>query len=53
MSNEMRKFLKPEGTRPGIMYGNFKVHKQQVDDCLYFGQFYQLYRPLYISVLIF
>ena len=30
-SKEMRKFLKPVGTRLGIMYGNCKVHKQQVD----------------------
>ena len=29
----MRKFVKPVGTRPGIMYGNCKVHKQQVDGC--------------------
>ena len=28
----MRKFVKPVGTRPGIMYGNCKVHKQ-VDGC--------------------
>ena len=27
----MCKFIKPVGTRPGIMYGNCKVHKQQVD----------------------
>ena len=27
----MRKFVKPVGTRPGIMYGNCKVHKKQVD----------------------
>ena len=33
MSKEMCKFVKPVGTRPGIMYGNCKVHKQQVDDC--------------------
>ena len=33
MSKEMRKFVKPVGTRPDIMYGNCKVHKQQVDDC--------------------
>ena len=33
MSKEMRKFAKPIGTRAGIMYGNCKVHKQQVDDC--------------------
>ena len=31
MSKEMCKFVKPFGTRPGIMYGNCKVHKQQVD----------------------
>ena len=36
MSKEMRKFVKPVGTRPGIMYGNCKVHKQQVDSCLPF-----------------
>ena len=35
MSKEMRKFVKPVGTRPGIMYGNCKVHKQ-VDGCLPF-----------------
>ena len=30
----MRKFVKPVGTRPSIiMYGNCKVHKQQVDGC--------------------
>ena len=29
----MSKFVKPVGTRPGITYGNFKVHKQQVDGC--------------------
>ena len=33
MSKEMRKFVKPVGTRPGIMYGNCKVHKQKVDGC--------------------
>ena len=31
MSKEMRNFVKPVGTRPGITYGNCKVHKQQVD----------------------
>ena len=36
MSKEMRKFAKPVGNRPGIMYGNCKVHKQQVDGCLPF-----------------
>ena len=33
MSKEVRKFVKPVGTRPGIMYGNGKVHKQHVDGC--------------------
>ena len=33
MSKEMHKFVKPVETRPGIMYGNCKVHKQQVDGC--------------------
>ena len=33
MSKEMRKFAKSIGTTPGIMYGNCKVHKQQVDGC--------------------
>ena len=33
MSKEMRKFVKPVGTRPGIIDGNCKVHKQQVDGC--------------------
>ena len=28
---EMRKFVKPVATRPGIMHRNCKVHKQQVD----------------------
>ena len=29
----MSKFVKPVGTRPDIMCGNCKVHKQQVDGC--------------------
>ena len=29
----MRKFVKPVGTRPGIMHGNCKVHKQEIDGC--------------------
>ena len=33
MSKEMHKFVKPVGTRPGIIYGNCKVHKQEVDGC--------------------
>ena len=33
MSKEMRKSVKPVGTRPGTMYGLCKVHKQEVDGC--------------------
>ena len=33
MSKGINKSVKPVGTRPGIIYGNYKVHKQQVDDC--------------------
>ena len=29
----MRKFVKLVGTRLGIVYGNCKAHKQQVDGC--------------------
>ena len=29
----MRKFVKPVETRPGVMYRNCKVNKQQVDGC--------------------
>ena len=29
----MPKFVKPVGTRLGIMYRNYKVHKQQIDSC--------------------
>ena len=36
---EMCKFVKPVGNRPGIMYRNCKVHKQQVDSC-------SLFRPI-------
>ena len=39
MSKEMSKFVKPVGTRPGIMYGNCKWHKQQVDGCPPFRSF--------------
>ena len=35
ISKEMHKFVKTVGTRPSIMYGNCKVHKQ-VDGCLPF-----------------
>ena len=33
MSKEMRKSIKPVGTRPGTMYELCKVHKQEVDGC--------------------
>ena len=29
----MHKFVKPVGTRPGIMYRNCKVHKQEINGC--------------------
>ena len=31
MFKKMHQFVKPVGTRPGIMYENCKVHKQQRD----------------------
>ena len=52
MSIEMRNSVKPVGTRPGIMYWNYKVHKQQVDSWPpHFGQFYQRHRLLHIALL--
>ena len=33
MSKEMRKSIKPVGTRPSTTYGLCKVHKQEVDCC--------------------
>ena len=33
MSKEMGKFVKQVETRPGIIYGKCKVHKQQLDGC--------------------
>ena len=42
MWKEMCKFVKPVGTRPGIMYGNCKVRKQQVDGS-------PLFRPILSS----
>ena len=33
MSEETRRHLKSVGTRPGIMYGSYKVHKKCVDGC--------------------
>ena len=47
-SKEMPKFVKPVGIRPGIMYGNCKVHKQQVDGFLpsvyKFGMVFRYFR---------
>ena len=34
-----RKSLKPKGTRPGVMYASYKVHKTCVDNCPPFGLF--------------
>ena len=36
ISEETRRSLKPVGTRPGIMYGLYKVHKDIIDNCLPF-----------------
>ena len=36
MSIETRRHLKPVVTRPGIMYGSYKVHKKCFDGCLSF-----------------
>ena len=32
VSEETRRSLKPVGTRPGIMYGLYKVHKDVIDN---------------------
>ena len=54
MSKEMRKFVKPMGTRPYIMHGNCKVHKQKVNGCPPFRPiFYRLYRLPHITLLRF
>ena len=37
ISEETRRSLKPVGTRPGIMYRLYKVHKDIIDNCLPFG----------------
>ena len=37
ISEETRRFLKTVGTRPGIMYGLCKVHKDIIDNCPPFG----------------
>ena len=36
MSEETRRHLKPVGTRPGTMYGSWKVHKKCADGCTLF-----------------
>ena len=33
ISQETRRYLKPVGTRRGIMYGLCKVHKDIIDNC--------------------
>ena len=37
ISEETRRYLKPVGTKPGIMYGLCKVHKDIIDNCPSFG----------------
>ena len=33
MTEKTSKSLKPVGTRPGVMYGSFKIHKVNVGNC--------------------
>ena len=33
MTEKTRKSLKPVGTRPGVMYGSYKVHKASLGNC--------------------
>ena len=53
MSKEMRKFIKPVGTRLSTMYELYKVHKQEVDGCPHLGQFCRPYRFPLITLLTF
>ena len=45
----MRKSAKPVGTKQGIMYGLYKVYKQQVDSCL---QLWSIMSSLYTITLL-
>ena len=53
ISKEMHKFVQPVETRPGITYGNCKVHKQQADGCPPFRPIFRLYRLPHITLLSF
>ena len=43
ISEEIRKSFKQVGTKPGIMYGPWKVHKTIVDNC-------SLFRPILSAI---
>ena len=45
ISEETRRSLKPVGTRPGIMFGFCKVHKDFIDNC-------QPFRPILSAINI-
>ena len=53
MSKNLRKFVKPVGTRPGIIYGNCKLRKQYVDDCPPFRSFLSALQTPNITLLSF
>ena len=53
MSKEMRKSIKPVGSRPDTMYGLCKVQKQEVDGCPHLGIFCRPYRLPLITLLSF
>ena len=46
LAEETRRHLKPVGTRPGIMYGSCKVHKNVLIAVHLSGKFYLLYKHL-------
>ena len=53
MSKNLRKFVKPVGTRPGIIYGNCKLRKQYVDGCPPFRSFLSALQTPNITLLSF
>ena len=50
MSEETRKHLKPVGTRPGIMHGSCKVHKNVSMAIHLLDQFYLLYKDQHTTL---
>ena len=46
MPKEMRRYLKPLGTRSEILHGYCKVHEKCVDGCCFSDGFYLLYKNL-------